>query len=62
MANELRGNLKVMRCVPVGYELKCAGSDASSSVERGTETAVWLASEPDIPTEKFLRNKKIISG
>ena len=55
------GTSTVMRCVLVGYELKCAGSDASSSVERGTETAVWLALEPDIPNGKFLRDKKIIS-
>lgn len=36
------------------------GSDASRPVEKGAETAVWLASEERIPNGKFLRDKKVI--
>jgi len=36
------------------------GSGASRPVEKGAETAVWLATAKDIPNGKFLRDKKVI--
>jgi len=61
MANELRGSLKVNAMCPGWVRTEMGGSGASRSVERGAETAVWLALHPDIPSGKFLKDKKIIS-
>jgi len=37
------------------------GPDAPRSVEEGADTALWLATAPEIPTGKFFRDRTIIS-
>lgn len=36
------------------------GANASRYLEKGAETATWLATEKTIPTGKFFRDMKII--
>ena len=35
------------------------GYNADLSVEEGADTAVWLATAPEIPTGKYFKNRKI---
>ena len=36
------------------------GSGAPKTVKEGADTAVWLATEPDIPTGKYISERKVI--
>jgi len=36
------------------------GSGAHRSVQKGAETAIWLATHPETPNGKFLRDKEVI--
>ncbi len=61
-ASELeRDGIKVNTMCPGWVKTDMGGASASRSVEKGAETAVWLATEKEIPTGKFFRDKKEIS-
>ncbi len=45
---------------PGWVQTDMGGKNATRPVEKGAETIVWLASAEDIPTGKFLRDKKVI--
>ncbi len=61
LARELEGGgIKVNAMCPGWVRTDMGGSGASRSVEKGAETAVWLATESKIPTGKFFRDKKVI--
>lgn len=61
MANELSNtNIKINAMCPGWVRTDMGGANASRSVEKGAETATWLATEKTIPTGKFFRDMKII--
>lgn len=61
MAADLSGTpIKVNTMCPGWVRTDMGGSSAPRSVEKGAETAVWLALEKNIPSGKFFRDKKII--
>jgi NAD(P)-dependent dehydrogenase (short-subunit alcohol dehydrogenase family) len=60
IANETQGSIKVNSMCPGWVRTDMGGSGASRSVQKGAETAVWLATADQIPNGKFLRDKKII--
>ncbi len=45
---------------PGWVKTRMGGAGADRPVEKGAETAVWLATTPEIPSGKFFRDKKII--
>ena len=57
---QLGASLKVNAMCPGWVRTDMGGSGASRPVEKGAETAVWLATGEDIPNGKFLRDKKVI--
>lgn len=52
--------IKVNSMCPGWVKTDMGGANASRTVEKGAETAVWLATASDIPSGKFLRDKKVI--
>ena len=59
-ASELAGtNIKVNSMDPGWVKTGMGGSGAPKSVQEGAETAVWLATAPEISTGKFYRDKRI---
>jgi len=61
MAADLSGtNVKVNTMCPGWVRTDMGGAGATRSVEKGAETAVWLALEENIPSGKFFRDQKII--
>jgi NAD(P)-dependent dehydrogenase (short-subunit alcohol dehydrogenase family) len=61
LAKDLAGtNIKVNSMCPGWVRTEMGGSNASRSVERGADTAVWLATAKEIPNGKFLRDRKVI--
>lgn len=52
--------IKFNTMCPGWVKTTMGGSAAIRDVEKGAETAVWLALEKDIPSGKFLRDKKVI--
>ncbi len=61
-ASELeREGIKVNTMCPGWVKTDMGGASASRSVAKGAETAVWLATEKEIPTGKFFRDKKEIA-
>ena len=61
LANELASDgIRVNSMCPGWVRTDMGGAGASRSVEKGAETAVWLAREKRIPTGKFFRDKKVI--
>ncbi len=60
MAADLKGRVKVNSMCPGWVRTDLGGPNASHSVEEGADTAIWLATEHDIPHGKFLRDRKEI--
>ncbi|ELR71586.1 3-oxoacyl-[acyl-carrier protein] reductase [Fulvivirga imtechensis AK7] len=60
LAADLRGEVTVNSMCPGWVRTGMGGKNAPRSVEKGAETAVWLATAPDIPNGKFLRDKRVI--
>ncbi|MBV6643137.1 MAG: SDR family oxidoreductase, partial [Cyclobacteriaceae bacterium] len=52
--------IKFNTMCPGWVKTTMGGSGATRSVEKGAETAIWLATEKDIPSGKFLRDKQVI--
>ena len=60
LAADAPASIKVNSMCPGWVRTDMGGPQAPRSPEQGAETAVWLATEPEIPTGKFWRDKKII--
>ncbi len=62
LSHELRQTrIRVFSMCPGWVRTDMGGESAPRSVEKGAETAVWLATENNLTTGKFYRDKKIIS-
>lgn len=57
---QIGASVKVNAMCPGWVRTDMGGSGASRPVEKGAETAVWLATVEEIPRGKFLRDKKVI--
>ena len=61
LANELDGtNIKVAAMCPGWVRTDMGGASAPRSLDRGADTAVWLATTDDWETGKFWRDRKVI--
>ena len=59
LASEL-DDIKINAMCPGWVKTEMGGSEAEREVEKGAETAVWLATNDVIPSGKFLRDKEVI--
>jgi NAD(P)-dependent dehydrogenase (short-subunit alcohol dehydrogenase family) len=61
LAGDLENSrIKVNSVCPGWVRTEMGGPEATRTVEKGAETIVWLATAGEIPTGKFLRDKKEI--
>ena len=61
LANDLsKSGIKVNAMSPGWVRTAMGGFNADRSVEEGADTAVWLATSDDVPSGKFLRDRKEI--
>lgn len=61
LAAELQAaGVKVFAMCPGWVQTDMGGKGATRSVEKGAETAVWLAMDKQVVTGKFYRDKKVI--
>lgn len=61
LSNDLRGDkIKVFAMCPGWVRTEMGGAEAPRTVEKGAETAIWLASSNEAENGKFYRDKKII--
>lgn len=61
LSNVLPNNVKVNSMCPGWVRTRMGGMTAPRSPEKGAETAIWLANlDPDGPSGKFFRDKKLI--
>ena len=61
LASELQGSgVKVFAMCPGWVQTDMGGKGAPRPVEKGAETAVWLATDKHVATGKFYRDKKVI--
>lgn len=61
LSHELkRKGIKVFAMCPGWVKTEMGGSGAPRTVETGAETAVWLATEDNLITGKFYRDRKVI--
>ena len=62
LSHELKQTgIKVFSVCPGWVKTDMGGKSAPRPVEKGAETAVWLATEKNPASGKFFRDKKIIS-
>lgn len=54
-------HIKVNSMCPGWVQTDMGGAGAPRTVEQGADTAVWLATEKNIPTGKFFRDRKEIN-
>lgn len=60
-SDEFTGDgIKVNSVDPGWVKTDMGGPGANRSLEKGAETAVWLATEAKIPNGKFIKDKKVI--
>jgi NAD(P)-dependent dehydrogenase (short-subunit alcohol dehydrogenase family) len=60
LSNELSPKIKVYAMHPGWVKTEMGGPNAHLSVEQGADTAVWLATENNVPGGKFYANRKVI--
>lgn len=60
LAGDAPPNVQVQAMCPGWVQTDMGGPGAERPVEKGAETAIWLALEPDLPTGKFWRDKAVI--
>ena len=59
MAADLAGSNIKVNCMDPGWvKTDMGGTGANRSVAQGADTAIWLATEPNIPSGKFFRDRK----
>jgi NAD(P)-dependent dehydrogenase (short-subunit alcohol dehydrogenase family) len=61
-SNELKdASIKVNAMCPGWVKTDMGGANAPREVSQGADTAVWLATEPNIPSGKFFKDRQIIN-
>ena len=61
MAEYFGGRVKVNSVCPGWVRTDMGGPGATRSLEEGADSIVWLATAPDIPNGKFIRDRKEIA-